>query len=161
MENHTLATQSDLDQVRLAVLELAENLPLIHQPRPDNPARFANLRLSIIQTLTSELSGPPLVQVNDLLAGMNDLLAHQISLEMLEANITELRGEVDDLRSQNNHLQNQSQHHIPRLNGLIQDVQSQVAMNVTPSIDTINRTIGNLQVQFDAATHTSDRQNGK
>ena len=103
-------------------------------------------------------------------------LAGQRPLEMLEANIAELYGQVDDLqsqvndlRSQVNHLEHESlptlsdygQHHIQCLHDLILGVQSQVAINVTPSIDDINRTIGHLQVQFDEATHISDFQTGK
>ena len=169
MENHTLATQGDLDQVRLAVVQLAENLSLIHHPAPDIATEFTNVSSGIIKNLTFQLYQPPSVQVHDLLAEMNDQtrdLAHQIPLEMLEANVAELRDQVNDLQSQVKDLQgqindskNQSQsavrnyleQHISRLNSLFIGLQSQLAINVTPSIDGFNRKIAHLQVQVDTA----------
>ena len=174
MENHTLVTQSDLDQVRMAVVQLAENLSLIHQPAPHNATEFSNVRLKIIENLTAQLYQPPSVQVQvqDILAEMNDQtrdLAHQIPLEMLETNVAALRGQVGDLQSQVNDLQNQSpsavrsyvEHQIPRLHGLIMGLQSQLAINVTPSMDGFNRKIAHLQVEIDAAGRINDLQTGK
>ena len=181
MENHTLVTQSDLDQVRMAVVQLAENLSLIHQPAPHNVTEFSNVRLKIIENLTAQLYQPPSVQVQvqDILAEMNDQtrdLAHQIPLEMLETNVAALRGQVGDLQSQVNelqsqinNLQNQSpsavrsyvEHQIPRLHGLIMGLQSQLAINVTPSMDGFNRKIAHLQIELDAAGRINDLQTGK
>lgn len=172
MENHTLATQSDLDQVRMAVIQLAQNLPLIHRPAPHNATQFNNFRSRIIQSLTSQLSQPPSVQVHDLLAEMTDQtrdLAHQIPMDMLETKVAALRDQVNDLQSQVNDLQNQSpsavskyvEHHIPRLDSLILGLQSQLAITVTPSIDGFNRRIGNLQIQVDASTRTIDLHSSK
>ena len=179
MENHILATQDDLDQVRVAVLQLAENLPLIHQPAPHNATQFNTFRSTIIDNMTSQLQQPSSVQVHDLLAEMTDQtrdLAHQIPLEMLETNVAALRGQVSDLQSQVNDLQSQVnglqnqahpalrsyiEHHIPRLNSLILGLQSQVAITVTPSIDAFNRKIAHLQVQADSAGRISDLQTGR
>ena len=179
MENHTLSTQSDLDQVRLAVIQLAENLSLIHQPASDNTTEFTTVRLNIIENLKAQLHQPPSVQVHDLLAEMNDQtrdLAHQIPMEMLETNVAALRGQVNDLQgqvndlqSQINDLQNQSQsavisyveHHIPRLNSLIMGIQSQLSISVTPSIDAISRKFNHLQMELDTAGHINDLQTGK
>ena len=179
MENHTLATQSDLDQVRMAVIQLAENLPLIHRPAPHNATQFTNFRSRIIQSLTAQLSQPPSVQGHDLLAEMTDQtrdLAHQIPMEMLKTNVAALRGQVNnlqsqvnDLQDQVNDLQNQSpsavskyvEHHISRLNSLILDLQNQLAIIVTSSIDGFNRRIGQLQIQVDGSTRIIDLHSSK
>ncbi|KAL8794338.1 MAG: hypothetical protein Q9195_003035 [Heterodermia aff. obscurata] len=176
MENHTLATKGDLDQVRMAVLQLAENLTLIHQPAPHNAAQFITFKSTIVNNLTSQLQQAPSVQVHDLLAEMTDQtrdLAHQIPLEMLETNVTALRSQVNDLQDQVNDLQGQVkglqnqpqpalssyvEHHIPRLNTMILGLQSQVAINVTPNIDSFNREIAHLHAQAASAGRISDRQ---